>query len=242
MPNDVAGQTFWEHIISLRNHLLAGAVVFIGIAFIAFSFFTNRLIHLLLVPLHGQPLVFLTVLGPFLFQMKVSFLVALIVSIPVWVALLFHFVAPAMPARGYRATIAFTLAAAVLAVLSVLLSYFYLVPATLKFLLSLPVEGTSVVLTADSYISFFCMELSLVLLILQLPLIISALAYLGLFNPNVIKGKRSIVYIVLLIVLAIVTPTTDVVSLMFVFIPSAVLLEGGLFIAGVIHSRRSRGA
>lgn len=239
MLPDTAEQTFWEHVGSLRNHLLLSFLFFIGAAGIAFTFLTDRLIHFLLLPLHGQGLIFLTVLGPFLFKMKVSFLAAFIVSTPVWIALLFHFAAPAMPKQGRMVSIAFIISAGVLSILSVLLTYFYLLPTTLEVLLNMAVEGTSVLLTADSYLQFFFLEVTVAFVVLQLPLIINALTYLWLLDPNAIKGKRSVVYFILLIALAILTPTTDVASLMLAFVPSVLLMEGGLGIARIIHARQA---
>lgn len=239
MSSEPAEQTFWEHIASLRTHLLIGVAFFISAACASFALITDRLIHFLLLPLHGQELIFLTVLGPFLFKMKVSFLAAFIVSTPLWIALLFHFAAPAMLKQGRIVSGAFVGSAAILAAFAALLTYFYLVPTTLKFLLGLSVEGTSVLLTADSYVDFFFLEITVAFVVLQLPLLINAFTYLGLLNPNAVKGKRFIIYIALLVALAVLTPTTDVVSLVLAFVPAMVLTEGGLAVARVIHARRA---
>ena len=162
----------------------------------------------------------------------------MVVSTPVWIGLLFHFAAPAMQKRSRIVSIAFVASAGMLAAASVVITYFYLVPTTLAVLLNVPVQGTSVVLTADSYLDFFFLEATVAFVVLQIPLIINALAYLRLLNPRAIQGKRSVIYIVLLIALAILTPTTDVVSLMVAFVPAVLLTEGGLAVARVIHDRR----
>jgi sec-independent protein translocase protein TatC len=237
MPTAPIEQTFWEHLGSLRNHLLVGAGFFGLVACAAFSI-VDPLTHLLLLPLHGQQLVFLTVLGPFLFKMKVACLLALIISTPLWIGLLFHFVAPAMPARGRIAVASFVSTAGILAALALLVSYLYLVPTTLKVLLAMPVEGTSVVLTADSYLDFFFLETIVAFIIFQLPLIINLLAYLRMLDPRHLAGKRRILYVALLIVLAVATPTTDVFSLLVVFVPAVLFMEAGLAIARVVHTHR----
>ena len=232
------GLTFWEHVGSLRNHLLFGAGFFGVVACGAFAI-VDPLTHLFLLPLHGQQLVFLTVLGPFLFKMKVACLIAFIASTPIWIAVLFHFVAPAMAARGRIAVASFVIAAGVLAALALLVSYLYLVPATLKVLLAMPVEGTSVILTADSYLDFFFLETIVAFIIFQLPLIINLLAYLQLLDPRHLAGKRRILYVALLIVLAFATPTTDVFSLLVVFLPAVLFMEAGLAVARVVHTQRA---
>ncbi len=58
MSSEHVEQTFWEHIASLRNHLLFGLTFFIGAACVAFALLTDRLIHFLLLPLYGQGLFF----------------------------------------------------------------------------------------------------------------------------------------------------------------------------------------
>ena len=62
--------------------------------------------------------------------------------------------------------------------------------------------------------------------------------YLRLLDPKHLAGKRRILYVTLLIVLAVVTPTTDVASLLVVFVPAVLFLEAGLGIARVVHTRR----
>jgi sec-independent protein translocase protein TatC len=239
MIAETVEQTFWEHIRSLRNHLLCGAAFFVVSAIAAFALFTDKLIHLLLLPLHGQALVFLAVLGPFLFKMKVSFLAGAVISLPAWTALLFHFAAPGMPRGGRVPCVVFVAAAGALAVLSIGVTYFYLVPMTLDVLRAVPVEGTSLVLTAEGYLDFFFLEFVIALVVLQAPLAINVLAYVGILDPRAIRGKRSIVYIVLLVALAIMTPTTDIASLLLAFVPAVLFTEAGFGIAGLIHARRN---
>lgn len=231
-------QTFWEHAGSLRTHLMFGVGFFAFIACLAFAI-VDPVIHLLLLPLHGQQLIFLTVLGPFLFKMRVACLLACIASVPVWLALLSHFVAPALPVRGRIAIGAFAAAAGGLGVLALLVSYFYLVPATLRVLLTVSVDGASVVLTADNYLDFFFLETIVVFIVFQLPLVINLLAYLKLLDPRRLAGKRRILYFILITVLAVATPTSDVVSLLVVFIPAVLFTEAGLAIARIIHSRQA---
>jgi len=234
-------QTFWDHVGSLRNHLLLAASVYVAFAFVAFAY-VDQLTHLLLLPLHGEQLVFLTVLGPFLFQMKVAMLAALAPAVPAWIAILFHFAGDGRRSQGLTVATIFIGAAGLLAVASVLASYLYLVPGTLQVLAKIAVPGTSVVLTADSYLDFFFLETIVAFIVFQLPLVINVFAYLRLLDPTKIGGKRRVIYVILLVVLAVVTPTTDVVSLLVAFVPTVLFMEVGIVLARVIHTKRAADA
>lgn len=232
--------SFWEHVGSLRNHVLLGASVYIALAFLAFAY-VDPLTRLLLLPLHGEELVFLSVLGPFLFQMKVAMLAALVPAVPAWIAILFHFAGDGQRSRGLTVVTIFIGAAGLLAIASVTASYLYLVPGTLQVLSKVIVPGTSVVITADSYLDFFFLETIVAFIVFQLPLVINVLAYLRLLDPTKIGGKRRVVYVILLVVLAVVTPTTDVVSLLVAFLPTVLFMEVGIVLARVIHTKRAAG-
>jgi sec-independent protein translocase protein TatC len=230
------GQGFWDHVSSLRAHLLWGAAFFVVAVSLVFVYSTNTLIRLFLAPLHGQTLVFLSPLGPFLFRIQLSIYAGVLVSLPVWLGLAMHFVFPALPRRQRVMSIGFALAFILLAALSLVGTYVFLIPMTLAFLLSLAVPGTSLMLTADSYVSFALLELMVVFIVLQLPFAINILSYLGLVDPYALGRKRRFLYPVLLLVLAVATPTTDVVTLLVVAAPAVVLTEIGVLVAKAIRA------
>ena len=230
--------TFWEHVGSLRSHVLWGAFFFIGAAALVFAYASQRLIQLLIEPLHGQQLIFLSPLDPFFFTLRISIYMGIALSLPVWLGLLLHFVYPALPGRKLRIPIFFVLASLVLSLASIFVTYFYFVPVTFRFLNSFIIPGTSFMLSANSYLSFFLLELAVVFIILQLPLLLNVLAYTRLLNPHVLTRQRRLLYIGLLIVLAVVTPTTDALTLTLVFIPTVILVESGLVIAKRLYDNQ----
>jgi hypothetical protein len=82
MANDVGDSehlTFWEHVGVLRRYILVGGFFFFACALVFFAQASAILTRYLLTPFHGQPLVFLTPTGPFLFEMHISFVGAAMV-------------------------------------------------------------------------------------------------------------------------------------------------------------------
>jgi sec-independent protein translocase protein TatC len=229
---------FWEHVGVLRNYLLLGGFVFVVAAIAAFAFSNSVLIELLLQPLHGQELIFLSPLGPFLFEMKVAIYTAILVSFPFWLVFLYLFIAPALPKGRRIALLLFGFCSIVLGAASLVFTYFYFVPTTLTVLRGFAVPGTVLSLTAENYLSFYILEMAIIFFIVQLPVIIVALSYVGILNPNILARNRRYVIVGLVILLAILTPTTDVITLAIVSVPAVILVEIGIFISKLLYTRR----
>lgn len=232
-----AANTFWEHAASLRLHLLISGVFFVIAASAAFPY-ADLIIAYLLRPLAGTPLVFLSPLEPFLFKIQISLYAGCVLAVPVWLGLVLHFVFPALKFRQRVATVLFVVVSVVFSLLSFTLTYLYAVPFTLKFLFNFVVPGTSFLLTPGSYLSFILLQTIVVFMILELPLVIIVLAYVGLVNPYTLARQRRFFYPGLFALLAIATPTTDAVTLAIIAIPTILLSEAGLSVAKAIYSKK----
>jgi sec-independent protein translocase protein TatC len=234
-PDEGRHGTFWDHIGSLRNHILAGGGIFIVAVSLVFTYGTGTLISYLLAPLGGQNLVFLSPLGPFFFTLQISVYAACALCVPAWLALVLNFLFPALSLRQRIISALFVAISLLLTAASLVVAYLYLIPTTLRFLLTFVVPGTSFLLTADSYVNFFLLEFCVAFVILQIPLAIVLLAYMRALNPYALARKRRILYIGLLIMLAILTPTTDAFTLIVVSIPAICIAEVGIVLAKLVY-------
>ena len=176
MTDSPAAHTFWEHVAALRAHVLWGAFFFIAAATAIFTYASGPLIALLLAPLHGQQLVFLSPLDPFFFTLRISIYAGIAVSLPLWLGLFLHFVYPALPKRRLSVLAAFVILSLLLSAAAVVIAYEYFVPVTFKFLSGFLIPGTAYMLSANSYLSFILLEIAVIFLILHLPLILNVLA------------------------------------------------------------------
>ena len=231
--------SFWEHINDLRVHLLWGGGFFIVIA-IGFFSSSNWILRYILIPLNGEKLVFLSPLGPIFFQMNIAFLGAFIVSLPIWLLLLAHFVGTALPQHRRLPFYLLVLTSLILGILSIVMTYKLVVPLSLAALSKFIIPGTAMMLTADSYLNFFMLGVGVTFIIFELPVVIVALAYLRLVNPYYIARKRRYYILGLIITLAIITPTTDVVTLIVVTVPAIILCEIGILVAKAVYKGKSK--
>ncbi|NMA07652.1 MAG: preprotein translocase subunit TatC [Clostridiales bacterium] len=91
-----------------------------------------------------------------------------------------------------------------------------------------------------SYIVFCLTFLVLIALMFELPLIALLLYRLGLIHAEKLRKWRRGVYLTLLIVLAILTPTQDAATLMLTSIPFVVMYEGSTLWIAALERRRAR--
>jgi sec-independent protein translocase protein TatC len=73
-------------------------------------------------------------------------------------------------------------------------------------------------------------------LLFELPLLIAVLTSVGIVTPQMLRKYRRHGIVASFILAAIITPTTDIVTLLLVAIPLTLLYEGGIWVS----SRRSR--
>jgi sec-independent protein translocase protein TatC len=230
--------TFWEHFGVLRRYILFGGIVFFIIAIVLFAYADTILTRYLLAPLHGQPLVFLTPAGPFFFEMRIAFVGAAAVCFPLWLFLASRFAGSALPRRKRRRFLWFVFAAAAAGAGSIFLSLRYLVPASFNAFSHYLVPGTAFMLTADGYVSFVFLVTTVCFVVVELPVVIVALAYARIVDPYWLARHRRYLYVGLLILLGIILPTTDVVTLLAVTMPALLFTEAGLLVAKRVYIKK----
>ncbi|MFL9827861.1 twin-arginine translocase subunit TatC [Rhodoplanes sp. SY1] len=236
MDGEAAQLGFWEHVGVLRSGVLFGATVFIVAAILVFSYGGDLLTAKLLSAAPSE-LVFLSPLGPFLFKMKIAFLGGAFVSLPVWLAFFSRFVGTALPREKRLVFYGLVAASFALGAAAIAAAYLYLIPISLDVLSGFTVPGTSLMLTAESYLSFVLLQMLVSFVVLELPVVIIGLAYLRLLDPAALTSRLRVVFLALLIGLAVLTPTTDVFTLLIVAVPSFVLCIAALAVAKRVYNR-----
>lgn len=230
--------TFWEHFGVLRRYILIGGTFFVLCSIILFAYANTILTYYLLAPLHGQPLVFLTPTGPFFFEIHIAFVGAAAVSFPLWLFLASRFGGAALPRRKRRRFLWFVFAVAVMGAASIILSLRYLVPASFGAFSHYLVPGTAFMLTADGYVKFVFLVTTVCFVVVELPVVIVALAYARIVDPYWLARHRRYLYVGLLILLGIILPTTDVMTLVAVTVPALLFTEAGLFAAKRVYVKK----
>jgi sec-independent protein translocase protein TatC len=229
--------TFLEHLLELRSKILLSAVS-VGIGALVSHYYHQEIIDILLRPIADQKLFFLSPLDPLFFVLKIDLYGGGILALPIINWSIFSFVRPAMTRSGWLFFSSLYFMATALIIGGLAYAYFFIVPASLKFLLSINIPGIENMITATSYLNFFLAQSFIVAVVSQIPLFVIAGSAIGALNTKVLASQRGYIYIAGLIALAIMTPTSDIFSLGMVAAPACLIFEGSLVVARMMKRFR----
>lgn len=244
--------TFWDHLDELRSvivRILIVTVVFAVVAFcfkeVLFSivlapkesgFVTYRLFDLISRSLSGEldpgfnvPLINTGLARQFVIHMKVAFMAGLLCASPYVIYQLFRFVSPALYAEERSYAWKVVSGGYVMFVTGVLVSYFFIFPLTFRFLGTYQVsDDVTNMISLESYIDVLVM-LSLAMgIVFEMPVVAWLFARLGFLSDDFMKRYRRHAIVLILVAAAVITPTTDIFTLLAVAMPMCVLYEGSI--------------
>lgn len=230
--------TFWEHFFILRRYVVISLLAVAGGASLV-HYYHATIIEFLFRPLGGVQAVFLSPLDPFLFIFKIDLFGGLILALPVIILCGFLFLAPAMNLRSIAMFSVMFLLSLLSVAGAIAYTIFILVPLSLGFLLSIQIPGIENAFTAQNYLDFLLVQLYMSIGISFIPLVIIFATLMHMLNPYRIGGRRGILYIGITAVLAFLTPTTDLYTLLILLIPALAIFEISILAAKIIHSLRA---
>lgn len=231
-------QSVIEHLRSLRNVILSiFGTVLLG-AVIVHSQLAN-ITDFLLRPLGDKaaPLQFLSPLDPLYFMIRVDLSLGFLLALPFVIFLIWRYISPAFGLQRAYLGVLVILSSTVLSVIAAAYTYLLLVPVIINYMANLTLPGTELAFTALGYFSFIFSTTILLMLVFQIPLIIVGLSAIGLLQPQSITANRQYIYPGLFIGAALLSPTTDAISLLLIAGPALVVVELGTLVASTITRR-----
>lgn len=116
-------------------------------------------------------------------------------------------------------------------IIGVLLGYFLIFPLTLRFLGTYQVSSeVENMISIQSYIGTFMMMNLLMGIVFELPVLCWLLGRLGLLDSTIMRRFRKHAIVAILIISAIITPTSDIFTLMLVALPIWLLYEISIYV------------
>lgn len=251
-------QTFWEHLDELRDSLIRMIIAVVLCAIVAFcfkdllfsiilapqdnDFVTYRLLERLAGMFSSQEnpispisvrLINTGLAQQFLIHVKTSAYVGLMLSSPYLLYLLFRFISPALYQKERRYALQLVSGGYLMFMMGILLSYFLIFPLTFRFLgtyqVSQVIENT---VTIESYIDTLMMISLSMGIVFEIPVVCWILGRMRIINAGMMRHYRRHVIVALLVIGAIITPTSDVFTLMLVSMPMWLLYEVSILLVG----------
>lgn len=221
-----------SHMDELRRRLLY-SLAFFACAFAAAFNYSSLLFKIIKQPISGvvENLVFFSPTEALAVYLNISFTAALIFSMPFLLYQAWKFVEPAV-GQGFKNNVLVFVGGVMLAFsVGVLFSYFILIPRALKFLLSFAGTELQPVISAQNYISFITWIVMGTGLVFQMPVLSYILTKFGIINHRFLRGKYCFAIVAILVVAAILTPTSDIFNMLLFAVPMLVLYEISIWIS-----------
>jgi sec-independent protein translocase protein TatC len=183
----------------------------------------------------------LAVADPFVIVFKVGFLAGLFAALPLVLYFVGQFVVPALTKkeRGYLWP-AFV-AGAFMFLAGAACCYYFILPKTLSVSYEFSAYlGWKSEWTIQSYYSFVTQFMIGMGLAFEVPVLLLCLVKLGVISNLTLRRFRRHFIVVIFIVAAVITPTTDILSLCLVAIPMCLLYEVCVWIAWWMDRSKAR--
>ena len=226
--------TFADHLEEIRRRL--GVSLAVLLVTVSFSLaHVTRLIKWLQRP--AEPFLtrfaFFSPTEPIVAYMKVGVLFGLLLAMPVILAELWGFVRSGLTLRERSYGLSFVWWGSVLFAVGVAFAYFGLLPVSLRFLLGIGAGALEPVISIERYLAFVTTLAFWCGVVFELPLVIFLLAKVGVVTPEWLRQQRPYAILVLVIIAAIVTPTTDPVNLVLMALPMVGLYEISIWVTRI---------
>ena len=231
--------TLTEHLTELRQRLVLCLLAVIATAVVAFVFHKD-IIEWLMEPLpDDRRLVTLGVTEPFFTAFKVSVLAGMAAALPIILYQLWSFFAPALHETTQRVVAGYAAFAASLFGGGIVFGYYVLLPKAISFLTKFDDELYDEQIRASYYLSFVTAALLGMALVFELPIFVLALVRLRILTADRLRRNRRL-GIVLVVIVAILLPTVDPVSLLFEAVPLLLLFELSIWLSVYMERRWAR--
>jgi sec-independent protein translocase protein TatC len=238
-------QTFLEHLVELRSRLLKASVAVL-VVLLALLPFSRRLYEALSAPLaahlpEGSSMIAIDVASPFLTPFKLTFLLALILSIPIVLYQSWAFVAPALYRHEKRLAKPLLFSAVLLFYAGCAFAYFLVFPLVFGFFSNAAPEGVAVMTDISKYLDFVITMFLAFGLAFEVPIATIILVATGICTVEQLTNARGYVVVGAFTVGMFLTPP-DVISQTLLAVPMWLLFEAGVVMSRVLLPHRVRAA
>ena len=242
--SEPASMTFWDHLDELRSVIIRALVVTVVAAAVAFCL-KDQLFGIVLAPRTSDFITF-RLLGvepfsihlmntglteQFMIHLKTAMYAGVLIASPYIIYLLFRFISPALYDNERKYATLLCASGYLMFMLGTLLNYLLIFPLTVKFLGTYQVsEDVANMLTLQSYMDTLLMMCLVMGIIFELPVVSWLLGRMGLLKASMMRTWRKHAIVAILVIAAIITPTTDAFTLFIVALPIWLLYEASIFL------------
>lgn len=235
-----AKMSFLEHLGELRKRILYSLAA-IGIGLCVGLYYSSEFYDFLARPMFTAlrdshlpaQLIYTSPAGRINVLIEVGLYLGIVIASPFVFHQIWLFVAPGLYRHERRAAVIFLCSSVMLFLAGTAFAYYVLLPFTLKFLISFPGPYTPLI-SINEYLDLILVVLLGLGIIFELPVLIFFLALFGIVTPRFLWNNFRYAILIIAIVAAVVTPTTDALTMTIFMAPLIGLYFLGIGVAYLV--------
>ncbi|MGA3127875.1 MAG: twin-arginine translocase subunit TatC [Candidatus Korobacteraceae bacterium] len=243
---ELSSMGFMEHLEELRKRII-WSVVSIGVGFGVCYWWHDKIFSWMQAPIvfalknHNLPvnLVYTNPTDPFNMYLKVSLIVGIFVASPFVLYQVWAFIAPGLYKNERRYVAPFMFSTVGLFLAGGLFAYKMVYPAALDFLIGYSQQFTPMI-TINEYTNLFMTIVLWLGVIFEMPILVFFLALFGIVSAGWMWRNFRYSILVIFIIAAIITPTTDIMNMCIFAAPMIVLYAGSIGVAYIVHPKQRK--
>lgn len=237
--------SFFEHLEELRRRLIISLIA-VGVCAGIGLTFASHIFHFIAIPILDtfralgmeNRLIFTSPGAPLKMYLEVGLLAGVVLATPVVLWQLWLFVAPGLYRHERRFVLPFLLFSSGLFLLGVGFAYRIALPITLRFLIGLGIQDFQAYISINEYLTLALLVLLWLGVVFELPVVIFFLSLIGLVTPGFLWHYFRHAVLLIAVLAAAITPTTDVITMMVFAVPMVVLYLVGIGVSFLVARRR----
>lgn len=227
-------QPLLAHLIELRSRVVR-ITLGILVCFLGLFHWSGNIYHLLAKPMldvlpAGTNMIATDVTAPFFVPVKVTMLVAFLLSLPNTMYQIWAFVAPGLYNHEKRLILPLVISSVLLFFVGMAFAYFAVFPVVFGFMSAVTPEGVSMMTDIDKYLSFVLGMFVAFGVTFEVPIVVIVLHRMGVVSLAQLREGRPYVIVAAFVIAAVVTPP-DVLSQIMMALPLWLLYEAGILMA-----------
>jgi len=243
---EMTGMSFLEHLEELRRRIVY-SFLYIVAGFCVCWWFHEQIFAVMQKPIvtalaahkMDTQLVYLNPTDPFNMYLKISFLAGIFVASPFVLYQVWAFIAPGLYRHERRYVLPFMFSTVGLFLAGGFFGYRMVYPAALDFLIGWSSQFKPMI-TVQEYTDLFLTIIAGLGIVFEMPILVFFLSLMGILSAGWMWRNFRYSILVIFIIAAIITPTTDIMNMCIFAAPMIVLYLASIAIAWFVHPKQRR--
>lgn len=230
--------TIVEHLEELRRRLLLAFAALGGGTALGFLF-VDEVLDFLIRMIGVERVVFFAPAEALFIRLKIALFIGVFLGLPVILWQLWAFIAVGLTPSERKVAMLALPPSIVLFLLGAAFGLFVIMPVGVRVLLSYQTQTLQPLLAIGPTLSFVIAFVLAFGFVFQIPIVVLVLARLGIVSPATLAGTRRYAIVLIVILAAVLTPGTDVISQLLMAVPTYLLYEASIWLARLVAPKPS---